>query len=412
MFELRNTGGPTGYLFNIHEFLKKEPNNQVVFLSELIKPEEDIIQHDLNQVKKNTSNQINNNKTKKIRNLWHIILRILDNSPNLKDFITKTVDYIYRVYHIRWTGKESKLELNEFDFIHFHFLIHLAQFKNTYPNFTGKTILTSHCPCPWTDEIIASEKTLRFVRRIMIKQECKIYRKSDYLMFPCPQAKEPYEHDKSIKKVLEQKKKQTFYVPTSIIASSVQGDRVSFCKENNIPLDAFIIVYCGRHNSIKGYDILKEIAIQTLDKLPNLFFVCAGTGNIQPLLHPRWIELGFISNVQEVMSMGDLYVLPNRETYFDLVAIEVLRAGLVLSLSDTGGNKYYHTLPKEETQGITFFDFKDLKTITNQIHWLYDMKNNNFAAYNHLKASNIELYNKYFTTDRYIEAYTNAINQL
>lgn len=32
-FELQNTGGPSNYLYNIHEYLKDHPNNSIVFLS-------------------------------------------------------------------------------------------------------------------------------------------------------------------------------------------------------------------------------------------------------------------------------------------------------------------------------------------------------------------------------------------
>lgn len=36
-FQLKNIGGPMGYCYNIHEFLKKHPNNQIAFLSDYFK---------------------------------------------------------------------------------------------------------------------------------------------------------------------------------------------------------------------------------------------------------------------------------------------------------------------------------------------------------------------------------------
>ncbi|PZQ78793.1 MAG: hypothetical protein DI549_21870 [Ancylobacter novellus] len=54
---------------------------------------------------------------------------------------------------------------------------------------------------------------------------------------------------------------------------------------------------------------------------------------------PNWIEVGWTRNVQELIKACDIFVLPNRNTYFDLVAIEVMALGKPIVATNTGGNK-------------------------------------------------------------------------
>lgn len=90
--------------------------------------------------------------------------------------------------------------------------------------------------------------------------------------------------------------------------------------------------------------------------------------------HPRWIELGFIYNTQELLSQSDLYILPNRETYFDLVVLEILRSSTNLLLSNTGGNKYFQLLDKNDTNGIVFFDIDNFDDIVSLVQKFIEEK--------------------------------------
>ncbi len=38
---------------------------------------------------------------------------------------------------------------------------------------------------------------------------------------------------------------------------------------------------------------------------------------------------------------ADVFILPNQETYFDLILLEVLSMGQLIIASNTGGNKYF-----------------------------------------------------------------------
>ena len=407
MFELRNTGGPSGYVYNIHKHLKQSPNPCIEFLSNILPKTQDVPNAN-NKLKKDEEQKATKKKDVATK-IWRNFLSVLDKLPGIKSFITKTIDYIYRLWHIKWSIPITTAELSDYDCVHFHFLEHLRQFTNTFPDYRGEKILTTHSPCSWTEEKIDADKSIRLLKHILIKQECKTYEKADYLMFPCPQAKEPYNHFKAIRGTLNKMESRTFYTPTSILTDSLTIPQTIDREEYNIPESSMVIGFFGRHNQIKGFDVLKEIASNVLEECQNIHIISAGVGEIQPLIHPRWHELGYISNVKDVMKICDLYVLPNKETYFDIVLLEALRAGMIVLMSETGGNKYFQTIPETQTKGLFYFDINNTNSAIRQIKQLYSLKNSDSLLFNQMKRSNIELFEEYFTMEKYISSYVNTI---
>ena len=57
-----------------------------------------------------------------------------------------------------------------------------------------------------------------------------------------------------------------------------------------------------------------------------------------------------------MIAASDVFLLPNRETYFDLILLEVLSLGVPVVLSNTGGNKYFK---KFQTKGLLFYSTLD-----------------------------------------------------
>ena len=231
-------------------------------------------------------------------------------------------------------------------------------------------------------------------------------------MFPCAGAREPYEKDVEMRKTFLKNDKKFFYVPTAIVDYQPDKRTAQKLSELGIPKDAFVITYFGRHNSIKGYDILKKVGMSLLDKIPNLYFLCAGNGPILPPQHPRWIELGFINNVDDLLPQGDLYLLPNRETYFDLITLQILRASVPVIVSETGGNNFFQELPSDETIGMSFFDIENESQLETQVLQYVKLKIENPNRYKEIRQSNRKLFENYFTIDKYIAKYTESINQL
>ena len=55
----------------------------------------------------------------------------------------------------------------------------------------------------------------------------------------------------------------------------------------------------------------------------------------------HWIEVGWTNDPHSLIAASDVFVLPNHETYFDLILLEVLSLGVPVVMSRTGGNKFF-----------------------------------------------------------------------
>lgn len=417
-FPLKNIGGPFGYLYNIHEWLKSQPRQELVFLSDLL-PVEEKKEFKIELYKRQNSPQLS--LWKRIIQIipvpikiWRPISLLLRNITSLYVNIQTNLDVFDRNFRIGLNEIPKSIELNQFDYVHFHTVQTLMQFVSRHPNYKGKTILTTHSPCPWTYEMIDLYKPpfKKYFRKIGVMNECKAYRKASYIMLPCEGAKEPYIKDKNVKMAFEERKESFFYVPTSILDLKTEVKEEHKFSNLGIPNDAFVITYIGRHCTIKGYDILKEVAKRLLAKHHKLYVVCAGNGEIIPYMHDRWIELGFIDYANEIHAQGDLYIIANRETYFDMVTLEVLRSGKHVIMSNTGGNKYFKTLPKHETRSIDYFEINDIDNLCYKVEQQIVNKQNNPIGYSNDGKLNRQLYINYFTMDKYIDKYLDIINRL
>ena len=380
--ELENSGGPKGYFYNIYEYLKKNPCKEIVFLIDLINP-------------------IPNNKSLQITNSSFINRAITD--------IKQYVVFLWHIYHRQYDNIQG-LNIDDFDAVHIHDIADYYKFRNTFPRYNGKVILTSHCPCPWSYERLSPyDGFVNLIRPYVINKECMAYNGADYIMFPCVGAREPYEVNLQIRKTFEKNNDKFFYVPSSILDFEIDESKIQKYSELGIPDNAFVITYFGRHNHIKGYDILKRVGEALLDKYPNLYFLCAGKGEIEPLNHPRWIELGFINNTHELLYQSDLYISCNRETYFDLVVLEIFRSSTKALLSATGGNNYFKELGNTETLGVDYFDINDFSDLISKVEKNIICKNLDPMNYKTQCNSNRELYLRHFTIEKYIHRYLNAI---
>lgn len=398
-FPLQNTGGPMGYLYNIHEYLTRYPSEQIIFLSDIVLEK----YGDAEWLHPHISSSNSHSRFAQIYYQLRKAYRMC-----LKPFWEIE-------YHI-----PEDIDIDQYDYVHIHIITHVSQFRKLFPQYKGKVILTIHCPCTWTDEILsytASEKSklskiTKRIRPLVLREECKAYKSVDFIMFPCSGAKEPYLKDPKVRQVFEEVNHKFFYVSTSIVDYSPDRSKMQKFSELGIPNDAFVITYFGRHIPVKGYDVLCQVGVELLNKIPNLYILCAGKGDIEAPEHSRWKELGFINNVDDLLSQSNLYILPNRETYFDLITLQILRAGVPLMLSSTGGNNYFKELPTEETKGLIFFDVNDHSQIVGEALSIIQMRSENMKEYAAMGVANRSLFENHFTMGHYIEKYTAAIEDL
>ena len=374
---LKPVGGPAGYLFNLRQGLdtlnKEELPIDVSFYEAAPKSLRDTVK--------------NKDKIPK----------------RLREF-RRAVDDIF--YEKKAYPLDEKL--HQYDMIHFHSIDAMYLCRKTLENYKGTVILTSHSPCAKFKEKLAwlnpiDYKMLKkWVDRIE-EMDAYSFKRADYIIFPCKEAEEPYYHTWEGYEQLREEKKYR-YMPTGIVGCKAKVNREDFRKKYGIPDNAFVISYAGRHNEIKGYADLKKLGEKLLaDK--NVYFLIAGKEEpMTGLKNDHWIEVGWTNDPHSLIAASDVFVLPNHETYFDLILLEVLSLGVPVVMSRTGGNKYFEQFKQP---GLKFYD-----TLEEAQDRILDIKKMPVDELCEAKAGIIEMFNNEFTVEKFAKNYINIISEI
>lgn len=341
---LANTGGPSGYLYNIHTYLNECPSGHIAFYSDCI--------------------AAHNGQAEALSLKARLKQRGIGYPPVIKKLKCLLA---HNTRHLPLATEEIEL-LRQFDAVHFHAFIEArAYLKAIREHCPGlKVILTTHTPEPYCDEYCNTSGIgwilkLPFVRHFCLKREVECLRSVDFVMYPVPEVMEAYtSRSQEYRECFEEIGHKLFYVPTAILnrqTTDVKGYLAHLPDNGSLK-----VCYVGRHNAVKGYDFLKGIAAATWRKDPHVSFVIGGSKQgIAPPVDPRWIELGWVDTT-ELLNEVDVFVLPNKQTFYDLILLEVIRAGKPVLLTLTGGNK--HFLQYDDT-GLFFCEYGDTATASD-----------------------------------------------
>lgn len=380
--ELHPVGGPTGYLYNLRNELIKEKINFIFFLS-----------YNANS-RREKAKKIFKKLPKSFQNIFYSLKRkpymILNSSP-----------------------KKSEINLGEFDFVHFHSTMQMYSCKDSLENYKGILLLTSHTPKAPFKEIIEDNisNSEYFSNKKMYDQlenvDLYAFNRADYIIFPTKEAEEPYYHTwNKYKEIHEKNKDKYIYIPTGIAPIDTSSfSKNAIRKEYNIPQDAFVVCYVGRHNEVKGYDQLKKIGENILKKRNDIYFLIAGKEEpLKGIDNSHWIEVGWTNKAHEIIYSSDVFVLPNKETYFDLILLEVMSIGKPVVLTNTGGNKYFKKFTKS---GLHYYDYGKNDDAVEKILRLKD--NNKIDEEGKL---NKEIFNNNFTIEIFTKKYIETIEKI
>lgn len=358
--KLAPVGGPAGYLYNLKCQIGKYPDIDLKI--DFLPPVE------------------NNNAT-------HSFFK--------KHMPVRMQEFVRAVNLTRLYQKGTALDnaYLEYDAIHFHSTEDLYFCRSFLERYKGKVLLTSHTPCasfieklnrlnPFDRKLFA--KRLKSLERI----DHYAFKRADYIIFPCKEAEEPYYHTWEKYREIRDPKKYV-YIPSAINECSPKKSRNEIRIKYGIPQDAFVVSYVGRHNDIKGYSDLKRFGAEMLDE--NVWFLIAGSETpLKGIKHPHWIEVGWTNDPHSIINAADVFVLPNKETYFDLVLLEVLSLGQIAVISNTGGNKFFmqYALPgiliyNNDNDAICKIDEIrkwDSKTLSVSKHLNKELFNNDFTV--------------------------------
>ena len=375
---LKPVGGPCGYLYNLKLGIDKvdKKNIEIDFLH---------------------SKAISNNK------------KIYEKSPIL---VKKIIDYLYNIKTFnRLINKKQNIcgfDLNSYDVIHFHCTTDLFSIKDSLKTFKGKVLLTCHSPKPYFREIYEDQystfQRVIFRNRLKALEEIDKYafEHADNVVFPCMEATEPYE--KWLKKIGFDYE-HFLYMESGIVkketSSQTKNLIESNCGDNE---DIFTISYAGRHNYVKGYDRLKDYFKKISNEISIKAIICGQEGPMYGLEDDNWTEIGWTNKAIDYINSSDVFILPNIETYFDLVLLEVISIGQICLISNTGGNKFFK---KFENKGIFFFEnYEDFR---KQLLYIRSLSEGERTA---LKEYNITLFNNYFNEIEFAKRYIGLLSSL
>lgn len=298
-----------------------------------------------------------------------------------------------------------------YDLIHFHSTDSLYQARTSLEVYTGKVLLQSHSPEPRGREMFAAlpawiRVLCPFFKRGFEKMDRYAFNRADYLLFPCVEAEEPYYHTWPYFKTIHEIKPNAFkYVLTGIPVAKANRGRNEILLEQGIPGDSFILSYVGRHNQIKGYDILKEIGSKYLEEDKESWILCAGMeAPLKGLPHHRWREIGWTTDPHSYISASDVFILPNRETYFDIIMMELLSLGKIVIASRTGGNKWF---AKNHCPGVFLYDSTE-----NALNLIRYVRSLPVEERNRLGDDNKKFYQDHLTVARMYDSYICLLDEL
>jgi len=239
--DLKPMGGPSGYLYNLHNELERMKIGNVSFL-----------------------------------NIPKSRVRIIfDKLPGkLKTFLKKTLnpgprEILKKVFSNN--KKYACVDLTKYDIVHFHSALAMYLAKDSLENYQGKVVFTSHCPKVSHKEIaedMTTQKYYKSHKSILDKLEIideYAFDRADYIVFPCSEAEECYYNTWNKYATIKEKNKTKYrYLATGINGANIKDNRDVVRKKYGIPSDAFLIAYVGRHNEVKGYKFFKEIGEEFL----------------------------------------------------------------------------------------------------------------------------------------------------
>lgn len=303
------------------------------------------------------------------------------------------------------------MDYSKYDIIHFHEADQFYLERENLKEYKGIVIYQSHSPLPWWQEK-CTDISKWFDRLIpnmkekmeMIDKWC--FKRADYLIFPCPEAEEPYVQNWPYYSYIKENYRCKFrYVLTGIAPCIAGKTRAAVLSKYGIPNDDFVISYVGRHNTVKGYDLLKEIAELFFVEHSDVWVISAGLESpFKRLNHPRWKEIGFTNDPHSLINASDVFVLPNRVTYFDIVMIEILSLSKIVVASRTGGNKYFE---KMGLRGVLLYD-----TTEEAVEILNKLKEMPKAEREEMGRSNYSFYKKYLTVESMYDSYLKVLNDI
>lgn len=383
-------GGGRGYLYKLKQGLEKVGADDFIVIS-----------------KKETSNFKQEIKSKyKHSSIFNFLLRFYR--------ILNAIRYYFYLCRLnkKMPSDEIIKEIEKYDFdsIHCHHPFEFIVVLNYLKSVNKKDVikfLSIHDPGLTSKEIYNSFISVnKYIAKLLKNKtqeiEIEAFKNSDVLIFPCEESLNYYSNWKHFKSLIEPK--NIGYVLTGTEAYKVTEYSTEYREKLKIDKSAIVFSFLGRHNEIKGYDVLKKAANLILTDNENIYFLIGGEeGPLYGLKNEKWIEVGFTSEPSSLVNASDVFIAPNRKAYFDLVIIEAMSIGKVVIATKTGGNIKIASL----SDGVILVEPENPKALKEVIEKLAHMSKEELKA---LGGKNKIAFEKYFTLEKFANNYVNLVN--
>ncbi|MEM4268341.1 MAG: glycosyltransferase family 4 protein [Candidatus Woesearchaeota archaeon] len=144
-----------------------------------------------------------------------------------------------------------------------------------------------------------------------------------------------------------------------------------WCFGNERMDDCKTVLFLGRITLQKGPEYFLYAAKRVLEKEPNVRFIMAGSGDMEPWIIEKAAELGIShrvlftgflrgADVDRAYRMADLYVMPSVSEPFGITPLEAMRNGTPVIISKTSG-------VSEVVSHCLKVDFWDIDQLSNKI---------------------------------------------
>ncbi len=156
-----------------------------------------------------------------------------------------------------------------------------------------------------------------------------------------------------------------------VVHNSVEFENYTLEKAHSLSDCNKLILFLGRITLQKGPDYFIEAAKKVLDYYPNVYFIIAGSGDMDRDIIKRVIEMGISdkvlfagflrgSDVHKAFQMCDLYVMPSVSEPFGISPLESLMNKTPVLISKQSG-------VSEVLKNCLKADFWDIDELTNKM---------------------------------------------
>ncbi|WP_461789885.1 glycosyltransferase [Pedobacter sp.] len=237
----------------------------------------------------------------------------------------------YKIFEHVFNETDSyfdKIKANRYKYLYFHDCLSFYSCRKKIKS-SQIVIFQSHSPELPSEEVKSFGDNDFY--ELVKKAEIEAFDRADILVFPNSGAEKIYE-------TVKRTQSETKYILSG--AKSVSDIR-------RYPLDKekINVLYIGRRNQVKGFDMLLNQFSKVSEFRKNINLIIVGNG--EKINGTNIYDVGFSSTPNNWYNSVDYVINCNRQSYFDLSVIEALSTGVPLIMTDNFGHEYYRDKSKE-----------------------------------------------------------------